>query len=212
MSDKSELLPCPFCGQQDAFVEQLDSDASVVICQGHIDEHSACLARGPVGVQESDTEDQPGKDAAIREWNRRAALSQQQSPMAMPDGWKLVPVEMTPEMVDVALKWGTKRSEWAELLAAAPAAPPAAEQPDTVLRDKQHATDYKSKFEALVEHCKRQDAVIAELRYDLNVVRLYQDAAVWFWAGDGTDNLETLACPVVINAGDLRALLGKESV
>lgn len=67
-----ELKPCPFCGQQDAFVEQLDSDASVVICQGMVDEHSACLARGPVGVQEDDREDQPGKDAAIREWNRRA--------------------------------------------------------------------------------------------------------------------------------------------
>ncbi|WP_312299151.1 Lar family restriction alleviation protein [Stutzerimonas nitrititolerans] len=67
-----ELKPCPFCGQQEAFVEQLDSDASVVICQGMVDEHSACLARGPVGVQEDEREDQPGKDAAIREWNRRA--------------------------------------------------------------------------------------------------------------------------------------------
>ena len=67
-----ELLPCPFCGQQDAFVEQLDSDASVVICQGMVDEHSACLACGPVGVQQSDLEDQPGRDAAIAEWNRRA--------------------------------------------------------------------------------------------------------------------------------------------
>lgn len=67
-----ELLPCPFCGQQDAFVEQLDSDASVVICQGMVDEHSACLARGPVGVQQSEMEDQPGRDAAIAEWSRRA--------------------------------------------------------------------------------------------------------------------------------------------
>lgn len=68
----TKLLSCPFCGQQDAFVEQLDSDASVVICQGMVDEHSACLARGPVGVQQSDLEDQPGRDAAIAEWNRRA--------------------------------------------------------------------------------------------------------------------------------------------
>lgn len=69
-----ELLPCPFCAQQDAFVEQLDSDASVVICQGRVGEHSACLARGPVGVQESDVEDQPGRNAAVREWNRRAQI------------------------------------------------------------------------------------------------------------------------------------------
>lgn len=69
----NELKPCPFCGQQEAFVEQLDSDASVVICQGRVGEHSACLARGPVGVQESDNESQPGYAAAVREWNQRAA-------------------------------------------------------------------------------------------------------------------------------------------
>lgn len=67
------LAHCPFCGKQDAFVEQLDSDASVVICQGRISEHSACLARGPVGVQQDDCEDQPGYDKAVEEWNRRAA-------------------------------------------------------------------------------------------------------------------------------------------
>lgn len=68
-----KLSPCPFCGQQDAFVEQLDSDASVVICQGRIDEHSACLARGPVGVQQHECEGQPGHDQAVKEWNKRAA-------------------------------------------------------------------------------------------------------------------------------------------
>ncbi|VVM36983.1 hypothetical protein PS631_00080 [Pseudomonas fluorescens] len=78
MSDKqmvSEPLPCPFCGQQDALVEQLDSDASVVICQGRIDEHSVCLARGPVGLQQNDREAQPGRDAAVAEWNRRSQSS-----------------------------------------------------------------------------------------------------------------------------------------
>lgn len=79
MSGNVELLPCPFCGQQDAFVEQLDSDASVVICQGSISSHSACLARGPVGVQESDDEEQPGKDSAIREWNNRVAAHKEKS-------------------------------------------------------------------------------------------------------------------------------------
>lgn len=69
------------------------------------------------------------------------------------------------------------------------------------------AIDYKRKFECLVDHAKRQDKVISDMRYDENIRRFYDDGAVWFWAGDGTDNLETLACPVVINAGDLRALL-----
>ncbi|MBI6749765.1 Lar family restriction alleviation protein [Pseudomonas syringae] len=72
MPDSTEMLPCPFCGQQDAFVEQLDSDASVVICQGLVGEHAACLARGPVGLREHEVEDQPGRNAAVREWNTRA--------------------------------------------------------------------------------------------------------------------------------------------
>ena len=83
----TKLLSCPFCGQQDAFVEQLDSDASVVICQGMVDEHSACLARGPVGVQQSDLEDQPGRDAAIAEWNRRAQPAEAEG--AKPDAFEV---------------------------------------------------------------------------------------------------------------------------
>ncbi|MCT8164972.1 MULTISPECIES: Lar family restriction alleviation protein [unclassified Pseudomonas] len=78
----AKLSPCPFCGQQDAFVEQLDSDASVVICQGRIDEYSACLARGPVGVQQQESEDQPGHDQAVKEWNKRAAAQNHPEPIA----------------------------------------------------------------------------------------------------------------------------------
>nr|WP_309296800.1 Lar family restriction alleviation protein [Pseudomonas fulva] len=78
----AQLSPCPFCGQQDAFVEQLDSDASVVICQGRIDEHSACLARGPVRVQQHECEDQPGHDQAVKEWNKRAAALLHPDPIA----------------------------------------------------------------------------------------------------------------------------------
>jgi len=73
MTTNTQMLPCPFCNQQDAFVEQLDSDASVVICQGRVGEHEACLCRGPVGVQQSDEEDQPGHGEAVRLWNLRAA-------------------------------------------------------------------------------------------------------------------------------------------
>ena len=70
--------------------------------------------------------------------------------------------------------------------------------------------NYKSKFECLVEHCKRQDKRISNLVYDENIRRYYDSGAVWFWAGDDSENLETLACPVVIGAGDLRALLAKK--
>ncbi len=67
-----ELLPCPFCGQSDFLVERLDNSSSIVICQGMVSEYAACLAQGPVGIQDDDGEDQPGKAAAIREWNGRA--------------------------------------------------------------------------------------------------------------------------------------------
>ncbi|MBI6917706.1 Lar family restriction alleviation protein [Pseudomonas monteilii] len=78
----AQLSPCPHCGQQDAFVEQLDSDASVVICQGRIDEHSACLARGPVGVQQHECEGQPGHDQAVKEWNKRVSAAPHPEPIA----------------------------------------------------------------------------------------------------------------------------------
>lgn len=45
--------------------------------------------------------------------------------MVVPEGCALVPVEPTEAMIDVALKWGTKKSEWEELLAAAPTPEPA---------------------------------------------------------------------------------------
>ncbi|QZP24181.1 Lar family restriction alleviation protein [Pseudomonas mosselii] len=72
----SELLPCPFCGQQDFLIERLDSDASVVICQGLTGPHEACLARGPVGVEQDEGEEQPGRDKAVELWNARAEQHQ----------------------------------------------------------------------------------------------------------------------------------------
>ncbi len=84
----ASLAPCPFCGQQDAFVEQLDSDASVVICQGRVGEHSACLARGPVGIQEDENETQPGHDAAVREWNRQSSKSAEQHLVERAAAWR----------------------------------------------------------------------------------------------------------------------------
>ncbi|MFZ5935053.1 hypothetical protein ACOKS3_09465 [Pseudomonas sp. HS6-2] len=92
-----KLQPCPYCGQQDAFVEQLDSDASVVICQGRTGKHSACLARGPVGVQQHECEDQPGHDQAVQEWNNRAAPQ----PHAEPIAW----------IVDTAIWWTKEEAE-----------------------------------------------------------------------------------------------------
>ncbi|UQY33565.1 Lar family restriction alleviation protein [Pseudomonas fulva] len=83
MSDQ-QILPCPFCGKSDALVERLDNSSSVVICQGMVDEHSACMARGPVGIQEDDGEEQPGYAVAVREWNERASV--QPAGAAAPEG------------------------------------------------------------------------------------------------------------------------------
>lgn len=77
-----QLLPCPFCGNSDAFVERLDNSSSMVICQGMVDENSACMARGPVGIQDDDGEEQPGYAAAVREWNARAQA--QEASVAVP--------------------------------------------------------------------------------------------------------------------------------
>lgn len=92
----SQLKACPFCNNSTDFLfERVDLSSSVVICQGMVGEHSACLARGPVGVQDDDGEEQPGMAAAIREWNSRAA----------PEGYALVPVEPvepTQNMVEAA--------------------------------------------------------------------------------------------------------------
>jgi hypothetical protein len=65
----------------------------------------------------------------------------------------------------------------------------------------------KHKFDCLVEHCKRLDEEIARYRREAHDLRLYQDNAVWFWQGDNQDHLESLSCPVVIPASELRELL-----
>ena len=103
------------------------------------------------------------------------------------------------ESVDEEAAWNRSRSIHVAHDAEQCDGPPAAGVPE--------GPNYKFKFETLVDHCKRQDQTIADLRYDENIRRFYDEGAVWFWCGDETDNLETLACPVVINAGDLRALL-----
>lgn len=60
----SELLPCPFCGTSDSFVEREDFTSAYVQC-----DH--CMARGPIGCQESDDEELPGKLEAELSWNTR---------------------------------------------------------------------------------------------------------------------------------------------
>jgi hypothetical protein len=68
----------------------------------------------------------------------------------------------------------------------------------------------KFKFDTLVEHSKRQERDIALLRAELNQICLYENSTVWHWQHDGEDFLESLTCPVVIPAAQLRELLSKK--
>jgi len=71
----TELLPCPFCGGTDTFVERADYSSAFVVCDSRVDEHSVCMARGPIAVQDDDGEEIPGGAGATAAWNRRAALA-----------------------------------------------------------------------------------------------------------------------------------------
>lgn len=63
------------------------------------------------------------------------------------------------------------------------------------------------RFERLVDHARWQDGQIAELRARLHTVHLYERSDVWFWQNEGGNYPESLACPVVIEASALRALI-----
>lgn len=57
--------------------------------------------------------------------NARAALAQQPAPVAVPDGWRLVPAEPTMNMLECIMGWreSGNASAYRAMLAAAPAAP-----------------------------------------------------------------------------------------
>lgn len=90
-----------------------------------------------------------------------------------------------------------------QALYAAPT-PPASEQ-QTVPRHK---------FEGLVEEVRLKDAEIDRLAERVRNLQAYRDGesgnGVWHWQGDGEDYLESLTCPIVIRAQDLRRLVASE--
>lgn len=64
------------------------------------------------------------------------------------------------------------------------------------------------KFATLVEHCKRLEGQLHAERSRNNDLEFYRDDnAVWHWQNDGQDFLESLSCPVIIPAHQLRAFL-----
>lgn len=139
MSDNlPPLLPCPFCGgaARIAF-EEYDFNGAQIECK-------ECHASGG-----HHSDDKHG-DAAADSWNRRAAI--EANTPAVPDGWKLVPVEPTDAMLEAARtchkgrmypqddKHGPaamRRREFVSMLAAAPqpqpVAQPVQDQPSDML-------------------------------------------------------------------------------
>ncbi len=101
MQQARELLHCPFCGSADSEMQQAQTE--------HYVECLEC---------EASTALLSTRREARELWNRRAALR------AAPEGYVLVPVEPTPEMlmaagsaVHSATYWKTA---WAAMLAARP--------------------------------------------------------------------------------------------
>ena len=111
---QDELLPCPCCCGED-----LQNESSYVMCNG-------------CGLM-VDAADAPGRDFR-KAWNARPAGTEQH-PVAVPEGWQLVPIEPTPEM-RVAFHQATERyeegfgespdSQWQAMLRASQATQPAA--------------------------------------------------------------------------------------
>lgn len=103
----TELLPCPFCGSADRLKIEADDVSAWVACAG-------CIAQGPMYDE---------RDDAIRFWNLRAHG-------ALPgEGWRVVPSEVTEEMLRAWWEQPSFSSGYRAMLAVAPN-PPTAEVGD----------------------------------------------------------------------------------
>lgn len=50
---------------------------------------------------------------------------------------------------------------------------------------------------------------VERLKAELNTRYAKEIEEVWYWLGDGNDHLESLTCPILIEASELRELLEK---
>ena len=62
-------------------------------------------------------------------------------------------------------------------------------------------------FDQLDEALAEVKKAAVNLQNENEALRRERQGEVWYWQGDGEDHLESLACPVLIEADDLRALL-----
>lgn len=65
----------------------------------------------------------------------------------------------------------------------------------------------KHRFDALVDYCKNLMADNDRLRHENLQLRFVDGADCWHWMPEGGNHLDSLVCPILIQAEDLRALL-----
>lgn len=66
----------------------------------------------------------------------------------------------------------------------------------------------KAKLKGLIQHCEHLEQKIAKRDSQLRRLNYGKvDGNVWYWMTDEENHLESLSCPVVIDAVDLRDLL-----
>ena len=108
-----KLLSCPFCGGEALPTAHLTYNWFAPVC-------GRCNARGPSVKIERDSDPQEMRNLmnqADENWNHRA------SPASAPEGWKIVPVEPTGEMVDAGIRSLGTADKFRAMLAAAPTPP-----------------------------------------------------------------------------------------
>lgn len=64
--------------------------------------------------------------------------------------------------------------------------------------------DIFAKLDEVLAEIKRK---AGKLEAENEALRRERQGEIWYWQGDGEDHLESLTCPVLIEAADLRELL-----
>jgi hypothetical protein len=61
------------------------------------------------------------------------------------------------------------------------------------------------------QEIRRLQEEVDRLRAMVNALEMEREGEVWYWLGDGEDHVESLTCPVLIEAAALRGILGNRS-
>lgn len=121
----------------------------------------------------------------------RAAI--QQAAGAVPEGWRLVPVEPTPEMMDsyrrVKGSFQSARSDWAAMLAASPAIEPPKQQSDHLAGGECGGVTLPLTDERLLVSFLRNTTVFHQ-----------SDTPEWLYARDGDGNSASIRTSEIVSA------------